>query len=339
MFPRWKAALAAVIAAILAWSGALTLVGWYQPAQQADLAVQDQKAVQPVDLPILMYHHIHKSSSQWGDHVVSPQTLEGDFQYLTAQGYTAVTVADLTAYTQNGTPLPEKPIMITFDDGQLSVLEYALPLLERYDLKAVVAEIIQAGGRAWPITADLTEEDQVQGMVDQVMEKYGRIDILVNNAGGYPKEMYDISTQSPLKIWDWKPEQWDQIIRTNLRIPFLCMNKVTPVMRDQGFGDIVSVSSRMGRIASEMGAYAVAKGGIVTLTKTAAIQMKEYGVRCNAVAPTIVDTPGQRVYNTSVGQDGIQMGDARHVALAVRYLLCDAPPVMTGQVMDLFTTL
>ena len=164
-------------------------------------------------------------------------------------------------------------------------------------LESVVAEITQAGGRAWPITADLTEEDQVQGMVDQVMEKYGRID--------------------------------------NLRIPFLCMNKVTPVMRDQGFGDIVSISSRMGRIASEMGAYAVAKGGIVTLTKTAAIQMKEYGVRCNAVAPTIVDTPGQRVYNTSVGQDGIQMGDARHVALAVRYLLCDAPPVMTGQ----FTTL
>ena len=189
-------------------------------------------------------------------------------------------------------------------------------------LESVAAEITQAGGRAWPITADLTEEDQVQGMVDQGMEKYGRIDMLVNNAGGYPKEMYDISTQSPLKIWEWKPEQWDQIIRTNLRIPFLCMNKVTPVMREQGFGDIVSVSSRMGRIASEMGAYAVAKGGIVGDTKI-----------------NIVDTPGQRVYNTSVGQDGIQMGDARHVALAVRYLLCDAPPVMTGQVLDLFTTL
>ena len=167
-------------------------------------------------------------------------------------------------------------------------------------LESVAAEITQAGGRAWPITADLTEEDQVQGMVDQVMEKYGRIDILVNNAGGYPKEMYDISTQSPLKIWEWKPEQWDQIIRTNLRIPFLCMNKVTPVMREQRFGDIVSVSSRMGRIASEMGAYAVAKGGIVTLTKTAAIQMKEYGVRCNAVAPTIVDTPGHADFGGEV---------------------------------------
>ena len=110
-------------------------------------------------------------------------------------------------------------------------------------------------------------------------------------------------------------------------------------MREQRSGDIVSISSRMGRIASQMGAYAVAKGGIVTLTKTVAIQMQEYGVKCNAVAPTIVDTPGQRTYNASVGQDDVKMGDARHVALAVRYLLCDTPPVMTGQVLDLFTTL
>ena len=205
--------------------------------------------------------------------------------------------------------------------------------------KATEAEIVALGVKAKGYASNAANFEETHKVIDEIVKEFGRIDILVNNAGGYPKEMYDISTQSPLKIWDWKPEQWDQIIRTNLRIPFLCMNKVTPVMRDQGFGDIVSVSSRMGRIASEMGAYAVAKGGIVTLTKTAAIQMKEYGVRCNAVAPTIVDTPGQRVYNTSVGQDGIQMGDARHVALAVRYLLCDAPPVMTGQVMDLFTTL
>ena len=72
--------------------------------------------------------------------------------------------------------------------------------------------------------------------------------------------------------------------------------------------------------------------GITILAKNTAIQYGDTKIN-------IVDTPGQRVYNTSVGQDGIQMGDARHVALAVRYLLCDAPPVMTGQVLDLFTTL
>ena len=139
-------------------------------------------------------------------------------------------------------------------------------------------------------------------MVDAVVEQFGRIDILVNNAGGYPSEIYDKVGHQAIKLWEWSEEQWDQIIKTNLKIPFLCLNKVLPVMIKQHSGDIVSVSSRMGRIASQMGGYAVAKGGIVTLTKTAAIQTKEYGIKVNAVAPGMVDTPGQRVYNHCYGQ-------------------------------------
>ena len=166
----------------------------------------------------------------------------------------------------------------------------------------------------------------------------GTIDILVNNAGGYPSEIYDKVKKQAIKIWEWTEAQWDQIIKTNLRIPFLCINKVVPVMIKQGGGDIVSVSSRMGRIASQMGAYAVAKGGIITLTKTTAIQTQEYGIKVNAVSPGIVDTPGQRVYNHNVGQDDIKMGSAQDVAKAIRYLLCDSPAVMTGQSIDLFTT-
>ena len=104
-------------------------------------------------------------------------------------------------------------------------------------------------------------------MVDAVVEQFGRIDILVNNAGGYPSEIYDSVEQQAIKIWEWTEAQWDQILKTNLKIPFLCINKVVPVMIKQRSGDIVSVSSRMGRIASQMGGYAVAKAGIVTLTK------------------------------------------------------------------------
>ena len=109
-------------------------------------------------------------------------------------------------------------------------------------------------------------------------------------------------------------------------------------MIQQRSGKVVSVSSRMGRIASQMGAYAVAKGGIITMTKTAAIQTQEYGIQVNAVSPGIVDTPGQRVYNHSVGQDDISMGSAADVAQAILYLLCDAPKAMNGQSIDLFTT-
>lgn len=206
------------------------------------------------------------------------------------------------------------------------------------DLDETVRLIEEQGGKASSLSRDLTEADQVQSMVDAVLEQYGRIDILVNNAGGYPSEIYDKVSKQAIKIWEWSEAQWDQIIKTNLKIPFLCINKVVPVMIRQKSGDIVSVSSRMGRIASQMGAYAVAKGGIITLTKTTAIQTQEYGIRANAVAPGIVDTPGQRVYNHNVGQDDIKMGSAASVAGAIRYLLCDAPQVMTGQVLDLFTT-
>lgn len=206
------------------------------------------------------------------------------------------------------------------------------------DLDETVTLIEKNKGTAVSLSRDLTDAAQVQSMVDTVTEKFGRIDILINNAGGYPSEIYDKVSKQAIKIWEWSEAQWDQIIKTNLKIPFLCINKVVPVMIRQGGGDIVSVSSRMGRIASQMGAYAVAKGGIITLTKTTAIQTKEYGIRANAVAPTLVDTPGQRVYNHNVGQDDVKMGSAADVAKAILYLLCDAPNVMTGQVLDLFTT-
>lgn len=188
------------------------------------------------------------------------------------------------------------------------------------DLDETVKMIKDNGGSAISLSHDLTVGAEVQAMVGEIMNKYGKIDILVNNAGGYPSEIYKNIEHQAIKLWDWTEEQWDQIIKTNVRIPFLCMKEVLPVMIGQRSGKVVSVSSRMGRIASQMGAYAVAKGAIITMTKTAAIQTQEYGIQVNAVSPGIVDTPGQRVYNHSVGQDGVQMGSAADVANAILYL-------------------
>ena len=161
------------------------------------------------------------------------------------------------------------------------------------DLDETVKMIEDAGGTAISLSRDLTDGEQVADMVKTVVDKYGRIDILVNNAGGYPKEIYKNIEHQAIKIWEWSEEQWDQIIKTNLRIPFLVTKNVVPVMIKQGKGDIVNVSSRMGRIASQMGAYAVAKGGIVTMTKTTAIQTKEYGIKTVvSMNPIIVDCTG-----------------------------------------------
>ena len=152
---------------------------------------------------------------------------------------------------------------------------------------------------AWP---KLTDAAAMADEIAKIKEKYGRIDILVNNAGGYPKEIYKNIEHQAIKIWEWSEEQWDQIIKTNLRIPFLVTKNVVPVMIKQEKGDIVNVSSRMGRIASQMGAYAVAKGGIVTMTKTTAIQTKEYGIKSNPVSTGNLNTPENRDNNHTVGQ-------------------------------------
>ena len=120
------------------------------------------------------------------------------------------------------------------------------------DLDETVRLIREKGGTASSLSRDLTCGEQAASMVDSVLQMYGRIDILINNAGGYPKEIYEGREHQAIRLWEWSEEQWDQIIRTNLRIPFLCMKHVIPVMIRQGSGKIVSVSSRMGSIASQM---------------------------------------------------------------------------------------
>lgn len=90
-----------------------------------------------VKLPIVMYHSILKSRK--GNYIVSPDVLESDLQYLYENGFHAVTVEDLIDYVYHDGSLPDKPVMITFDDGFLNNLVYALPLLEKYEMKAVIS--------------------------------------------------------------------------------------------------------------------------------------------------------------------------------------------------------
>lgn len=93
------------------------------------------------DLPILMYHSLLKEEARQGKYVVSPNQFEEDLKYLQKNGYQTVVVQDLIDYVEKGTPLPEKPIMLTFDDGYYNNYCYAYPLLEQYDAKIVISPI------------------------------------------------------------------------------------------------------------------------------------------------------------------------------------------------------
>ncbi len=111
---------------------------------KATASVQaDAQPESGVELPIIMYHGILKDEKRQGKYVISPDLLESDMKYLKEAGYTPVFMRDLIAYTTDGTPLPEKPIMLSFDDGYYNNYAYAFPLAKQYQMKLVLAPIIQ----------------------------------------------------------------------------------------------------------------------------------------------------------------------------------------------------
>lgn len=127
-----KKAMVAAVGLIMLGVAAVATVGGTQMA----LSHQDS-----VRIPIVMYHHILEDSRLLGDYVISPGQLESDLQYIRDQGYTAVLPREVAAWVRGEGDLPEKPIMITFDDGNKSAYVYAYPLLKKYGMKGVLSVI------------------------------------------------------------------------------------------------------------------------------------------------------------------------------------------------------
>ena len=135
---RIRKALAGAMAAVMAVaaSGGLAL-GVIAAVQ----AVAEAKVEDRIDLPIIMYHGLLKEEKRQGQFIISPNLFEQDLRYLQENGYTTVVIADLIAYVQDGKPLPEKPVMLTFDDGYYNNYLYAFPLLKQYNCKMVLSPI------------------------------------------------------------------------------------------------------------------------------------------------------------------------------------------------------
>lgn len=96
-------------------------------------------AAQSASVPAIMYHYVAESGS--GDYCITPDALENDLRYLNENNYTAISTSDLTNFVYNGVPLPENPILLTFDDGYYNNYAVVWPLLEKYDMKAVLSVI------------------------------------------------------------------------------------------------------------------------------------------------------------------------------------------------------
>ena len=148
--------------------------------------------------------------------------------------------------------------------------------------EAIAATVESFGGAAVHSPADMTRPDEIAGMVQLALDRFGRIDVLVNNAG--------IQHVSPIE--SFAPEKWDAVIAINLSSAFHAIRRALPEMRRQGGGRIVNVASAHGLVGSPFkSAYVAAKHGILGLTKVVALETAETAITCNAICPGYVYTP------------------------------------------------
>lgn len=211
--------------------------------------------------------------------------------------------------------------------GHKVVINYASNAAAAEESAAAVRD---AGGEALAIGADVGNADAVAAMFSQIGEDFGPVEILVNNAG---------ITRDDLML-RMKPDQWDEVIATNLRSVFLCSKAALRAMLRAKWGRIISVGSVSG-IAGNPGQanYAAAKAGIIGFTKSLAKEVGSRGITVNVVAPGFIATDmtaalGEDVTEAAVGNIAVgRLGKPEEIASAVGYLASDSAAYITGQTL------
>jgi 3-oxoacyl-[acyl-carrier protein] reductase len=211
--------------------------------------------------------------------------------------------------------------------------------LDAAGLEKTAAAITAAGGAAVALAGDLTEEAPAQQLIDAAVKRHGRIEILVNVVGG----------SRNAKIWDMRADDWDFVLRLNLRPTFLCTRAAVPHMIRQKYGRIVCMSSgaREGTpwTAYYQGgsAYSAAKAGVHGFVRDVALELAEHSINVNAVAPGPIDTerfgPGLKRMNETVEYSPNHMtplrrlGEPFEVAHAVLFLASEESSYITGHTL------
>lgn len=197
--------------------------------------------------------------------------------------------------------------------------------------KETVSMITEEGGDALFIKADVSRHDDVDAMIQETVETYGQLDCAHNNAG---KE------GMPAPTADCTEENWDEIVKINLKGTFLCMKYEINQMLKQRKGAIVNTASSTSFIgAPGLPAYSAAKAGVVELSRTAAVEYAKMGIRVNTVCPGAIRTPMLERWienNPSIEQMVIsshpvgRIGEPKEIADAVVFLCSDAASFITG---------
>lgn len=183
--------------------------------------------------------------------------------------------------------------------------------------------------RLFRYTANAARKPEVEAMFQWVKEKFGRLDILVNNVG-------IIKDRSIFKM---EEDDWDRVLETNLKSYFLCSQQAAFMMAEQKRGRIVNITSRAWLGGYGQANYSASKGGIVSLTRTLAIELAKHGITVNAIAPGLIDSPMYRNFRDDVKERLLKMqpmnrvGTPEDVANAVLFFVSDRASYVTGQTL------
>lgn len=198
--------------------------------------------------------------------------------------------------------------------------------LDEEAVKKVAAGIAGDGGRAIACRADVSKEADVKAMVEAAMSAFGRIDVVVNN----------VAITDHKNVLDLSVEEWDRVVGVTLKAPFLVTKYAAPKMIEgKRGGAIVNVGSTSGHRGRAAGtAYSAAKGGVLNLTRSLAIQLAPHGIRVNSVSPNRVGSPvGKSEFDPTRPVLNLlkRPGQPEEVARVVLFLVSDASSFVLGE--------
>lgn len=224
-------------------------------------------------------------------------------------------------------------LLFSEEGAQVAIVE-----IDKERGQDTVDMITRKGREGLFIPTDITDPSQVKSMVTKVIEAYGKINILVNNAGLYVQG----------DVVNTNEEQWDRIMAVNLRAAFLCCKYNIPQMIESGGGVVINVSSEAGIVAiKNQVAYNTSKAGLISLTKSIALDFASQNIRANCVCPGTTQTPlvasalakqadpERARREVEKVRPANRLGKPEEIAYGILYLASDESPYATGAVLSI----
>lgn len=242
--------------------------------------------------------------------------------------------ATAIALAEAGADIVITDILLESDDSNEQVAEKYGPIAQIMQSANVIysektaMEIREMGRKAMAIKMDVTDKEQIKNVFAHVKEEFGKIDILVNNAG---------TLDHVSQITDQNDDFWQRDLNVNLTGTYNCTKAIWPYMKEQQYGKIINLSSVAGTLGGfGQASYSATKGGILSFTKSMALEGARHGINVNAIVPGVIESEAFRMGNPNMNERMIKRtafrrpGQPEDIANAITFLVSDKAKYITG---------